>query len=184
MTLSKKITASISVIILRVLASLLIYIQPLLGIMIYVLFDSYDTLLLEDIGGMTYMEYERLDKIVDSATFLILLPLGLKYGNFAVLVALLIFRLVGTLIFYVKKKEYYLILFPNFFVSYLFLTIVLKEIVSEPVGKSLYFVAMILLVFFQLSLEILYHYVYPHYLRQGLLRKILGLLGYNSKRRI
>jgi hypothetical protein len=181
MIFSKKIKASVTVIVLRILSSFLIYAQPLLGIGIYMLFDAYDTLLLEDIGGMTYSEYERIDKIIDSLTFLILLPLGLKYGNFIVLAVLLVLRIIGTALFIFRKKEYYLILFPNFFISYLFLAIFLKEM---GFGSGFGFPLLVLLILFQLSLELLYHYVYPHFLHDGILRKTLSLLGYNSKRRV
>lgn len=163
--------------ILRLLSALFIYLRPLEGMVVYILFDSFDTLLLEDMGNLTYKQYHSVDKVIDVATYLTLLPLGLKYGVFSILLMLLLFRVIGTLFFYFRRNGYYLILFPNFFLTYLFFIILVGE---RILIFSNYFLWIVILG--QIFTEIVYHFIYPNYLNSGILRQILKLFGYNRKR--
>lgn len=168
----------------RFFSAILIYWNPVLGIVVYVLFDSWDTLILEDWGGMGFKDYHRIDKVIDVTTYLILLPIGFRYQIFLPLLALLVFRIVGTFLFYLKRKEYYLIVFPNFFLVYLFFMILVSEKVFVFYNSLSYVFAFVLLFLGQVILEIVYHYIYPNYLTSGLLRRNLSLLGYKKERKL
>ena len=162
----------------------MVYVNPFLGLALYMVFDGCDTFILEDFGGLNYFEYENLDKVIDSVTFLILLPIGFKYGVFYALLALLIFRLLGTFIYLLRRNEKYLILFPDFYISFLFFTIILKETGLYPKNNlSEYIFLLAGLIIFQLSMEIVYHYVYPKLWKgEGMSRKLLRIFGYKRKR--
>lgn len=171
--------------VLRLLSALLIYIRPIEGMVIYILLDSYDSLWLEGVGGLTYKEYQRVDKAIDVTSYLMLLPLGLKYDSFIVLLMLLLFRIVGTFLFYLRESEYYLILFPNLFLIYLFFVILIGEkflVLTKYTGE--YYSVLGVVILGQILIEVVYHFIYPNYLQSGVLRQVLSLFGYNSRRKI
>ena len=73
------------------------------------------------ISGKT-LTYQINDKITDTITYIILLCYILTTSNITItqkkiLITLLIFRIIGTVLFILKKDKKYLFYFPNFFLE-------------------------------------------------------------------
>ena len=75
--------------------------------------------------------YQKSDKITDSFCYLIILFYILNYGNLSyqsnyLLIFLLVYRLIGTIIFLLNNNRTYLVYFPNFFLSVCFVLMIIN----------------------------------------------------------
>lgn len=171
------------VVVARLFSSFYLFIDPFWGMLLYFVFDSFDTLVLEDWVGMTYREYGFFDKNLDWITYIPMLFVSAKFGLLWIFVFLFIIRSIGHLLYNRTFNEKYLLYFPNLLEASFFFLISLpsKEIILTKTINI--WVLLILIVVVQMAREIILHVIYPRFLKQGILRTWLAWFGYNYKRK-
>lgn len=153
------------VFLVRMLVGLIMFVDPLFGWILSQLFDYLDAVVLDQIYGIGRVGYTKVDKIMDLGVDLIMLAVSVKYGSFVPLLFLLIFRTVGQIVYWKTEKQWTLILFPNFFDSYWFWTVVLIPFNlphSVIFLKSLW--GLVILMSLKAIHEFFNHYFYPKYI--------------------
>lgn len=100
----------------RILVPLLIFRFPLPVLIGVTLLDLVDGDLAA-FGGLRRMTYQIADKLLDfwESLFTLIYSYITLFPHIEVLIGLFVFRLLGVGLFLASKKEYYLVIFPNFY---------------------------------------------------------------------
>lgn len=106
--------------VIRALAALSILAFPVWGFIASLIFDILDARYLLPYGHLDKLAYDLWDKILDSATFVTELMIGLTTPWAGLMIGLFLYRMVGHIIFWIIKKPRILIFFPNVFESTFF----------------------------------------------------------------
>lgn len=153
---------TISIIIIRTLAALLMFVSPLWGYIWTVVWDYLDAPLLLYVVKVSRKQYHYLDKNLDFVYFTVMLIIGFSTYAASVLVLLFLFRLIGHYLFMRTHRLVFFVLFPNFF-EVLFVWSVLG------LEHMLYWQWLIVLFLLKEVHEIGLHYVWANYLtRRGI----------------
>ena len=142
----------------RCSGAFIIFINPFWGYFIYVILDIADGQILPNFAGMNPLAYHLWDKYVDTFVFFVMLIVTIPYGIFTPLLFLLLYRLVGQLIFWETKNDRYLLVFPNIFEIVWLWMIVGKQInLIQQLNHSQSISFLILLSVFKEFQELLVH---------------------------
>ncbi|MFC1780235.1 hypothetical protein ACFLY9_00895 [Patescibacteria group bacterium] len=125
----------IIVVLLRLVSPFLILRQPMLGIIICILFDIIDftILLFGNIRvdkSILHKQYQRFDKLLDHyylSFIFAYIVLNSSQSIITVATILYVFRSIGLLIFEISKKRILLILFPNYFENFCIIFLLLSN---------------------------------------------------------
>jgi hypothetical protein len=106
----------LSFVALRIITPLFIFNNPIFIIVLNFLLDTFDA----EAASMNFLsvkQYEVFDKTLDLWWFLILFWFALsKFPEYSLLLSiLLVYRLIGEVLFIVFKRRKILFIFPNFF---------------------------------------------------------------------
>ncbi len=105
----------VCVIIVRMLSAFAIIIHPWWGTLVYWFCDSKDNYILTKFVGYTNGMYHQLDKQLDLVGFFCMYVVGYSRGFGVVLGWLLVYRLLGYLLYLKIHKRWMFVLFPNMF---------------------------------------------------------------------
>lgn len=155
---------------IRVLGASYILVDPFWGLILSLLFDFLDAQVLLKLVGFKAVEYNYWDKWVDWMTYPFMLISGSTHGLFLLFSPLLLYRLIGQVIFHKTRKVEVFILFPNFFEVAFFIFVSLPSIGLLPsIGTEIHQAAVLLGVAFALAREIVLHFLWlKYYQRKGL----------------
>ena len=152
-------------ILVRLVAGLVIFVNPWIGWLLYLFFDLFDFVPWCRIAGLTQEEYEFLDKRIDSVNYFTMLLASFTYGFFPILIVFYLYRVIGENIFYKKGKRKYLILFPNLFEVFWVWYIVLPNINILPALAILSGIwGLYLLILVKVLQEFFCHLIGPKYI--------------------
>lgn len=164
----------LTVIFLRLLSAVFIIFNPFWGLIIYLIFDQFDAFFLESRAGLSWNEYQQLDKKLDwfgiGAMFMVLKNYYLPW----LLLIPIVYRLIGQILFMMNKKQGTLIFFPNFFEAFFIWFIFFRNFDTNYFWLSLAFVLQILI-------EIFLHRIWPNYLKVHGQPKIFRIFGVRKK---
>lgn len=170
---------------LRILSALSILIFPLGGFVAYAFLDIIDWRWFVEKGGMTYKEYHFIDKCLDWVGYLGMIAVAPRFGMyyFEILLALLLYRLIGQIIFFRTNGHYLFVLFPNFFESTYVWVLILSVtggLITPPSSAS--WNLLLILSFIQMIRELYLHIFCPWYLRHYKYPKLITrFLGVKNK---
>ena len=111
------------------------------------------------ISGKT-LTYQINDKITDTITYIILLCYILTTSNITIsqkkiLITLLIFRIIGTVLFILKKDRKYLFYFPNFFLE---ISLAMVGINHFSLKNQASNIVILLVIIYKIIQEYILHY--------------------------
>jgi len=98
---------------LRLGAALLILVRPLGGFILSLLLDFLDGRVFILKLSLERHAYHRWDKIMDTATFISELAVVSRFGLFVPFFLLLLWRLMGTVLYFLKGNEDIFVVTPN-----------------------------------------------------------------------
>lgn len=140
----------------RLLSYLSIYITPFWGMILAIYFDAWDWDYLQKYN-MPKHWYHRIDKVVDYIEYIVILPLMFFTPVFYWYVGFLIWRTLGTLLyFFAKTKDSIFVLFPNvaeYIALFYFMSVTFSlgwNVVSAP--------WLLGIVIYKLAVELQLHY--------------------------
>lgn len=162
------------VIILRLLSSVLIIINPLWGFFIYLLFDYIDAHILINIVKMRWVDYQDLDKKIDLLGYLAMLYQVGKYTSVYSLLFLFTFRFIGQLAFSFARKQWLLVLFPNLVEVYFIWNLFIRQL-----GFGITFLYLLILV--KMFQEYFLHVYWPKYLKENGYPWFVKCFGVNNE---
>jgi hypothetical protein len=117
----------------RIFSAFYLLVNPYWGVILYLIFDWTDSQLMIRLAHLSREEYHHRDKIFDGLGYLTMLIASYLYGfGHSFLLVLFLLRLIGLIIFFVKKNLRWFILFPD-----LFTWVVAWLVLFENVGKSI-----------------------------------------------
>jgi len=160
------------IVLLRVLSAFLIIISPLWGFLVFEFIDYWDAHFFINVAKTKWSYYQKLDKRLDVLGFLAMVLVGLTYGVFGFLLSLLIFRLIGQLLYEIVKKQLVLTAFPNL-IEVFYIWFILLESSNQFVLMFLFAVKLIQ--------EGFLHYFWPEYLRKNGYPAIIQAFGVKNK---
>jgi hypothetical protein len=99
----------------RLLAAFYIFIAPLPGMILTIVFDFFDGRIFAFTGAMDREQYHRWDKVLDMAGYVVELIVVLRYGVWWPFTILFLWRLVGYIAFVIVGKSWVFLLAPNIF---------------------------------------------------------------------
>jgi len=149
---------------LRILAGIFIPFNLVWGFVVTLFLDALDGPLFEQIDnlvGMPMSVYMRWDKYLDWWGYVFMYLTSLNFGFNWILVASLLFRLVGQLLFEKTKKHHIFVFFPNFFEAFFLWYVVFAIINFSP---KPYWLVIIVVVYW--IREVLLHIYWPNRLRK------------------
>ena len=152
--------------ILRIGAALVLFYDVFLGFFATILFDCVDYWILKAWQGNSWDNYEVIDKVLDIVPYTIMLLLSLSHPAFLFIAILFIYRMIGEIIFFITKKEFCFIIFPNLFIVAFFGLVVARSVGLVLDMTSLKHV--VLLTFFFImwwDLELNMHFYWPKYFK-------------------
>lgn len=162
------------VVTLRIFSAVLIVINPLWGLVIYLIFDYFDAYFLEHKAGLSWNEYQQFDKKLDlfgmGAMFMVLR----NYYPTWLLLTPIVYRLIGQILFMMNKKQSTLIYFPNFFEAFFVWFVFFRSFDANYFWLSLAFLL-------QIPIEIFLHRIWPNYLRRYGQPRIFRIFGVKKK---
>src|SRR3989304_6787523 len=94
---------------LRIASAIYILFNPVWGFFLYLFFDFWDGYLFEQIDGLVDMPrptYQIFDKYQDWLGYLAILFVSFGNEHFTLILGLLLYRLVGQIIFLFLKKQF------------------------------------------------------------------------------
>jgi len=112
----------------RVSASLLLIFNPFWGIIFHFITDLFDGAFLNLTLKLSVVQYHKIDKVLDEFGSVCMVISGWRFGFFWPLVALFLFRLIGSYLFFKTEKRTYFVLFPNFLEPIYFIAVSLRSI--------------------------------------------------------
>ena len=133
----------IAVCAIRILGALYILVNPFWGLIISLFLDYLDSIVLMDYAGFSFREYQKVDKRIDWTTYPFMLIAATRVGYYDIFLGLLLFRLVGQIMFEILKNERVLLVFPNVFENFVIVCLLLfgmskkKTLDIKPVQKVL-----------------------------------------------
>lgn len=140
----------------RLLGPALLWLSPVWGFLINVIYDVYDGELAAQ-AGVSYKRYQDLDKWFDLWFYVILaLYIALYWGDSSLQVWLLgffVFRLLGGILFSVFNKEILLVLFPDVFTVLTFFAFVTPSFAETSIFLPAPLDAVLIAVIFSVGKE-------------------------------
>lgn len=115
---------------LRLFIPLFIFSQPLLAFIAFSLIDWIDYYFFMKIGT-SLTNYQRIDKLLDVYSQFLMMIFGISIGQPVLFIALFIYRLIGTSVFWATNRRFILFAFPNL-IEVAFLFYILYPIVTLP----------------------------------------------------
>ena len=162
---------------LRVASAIYILFNPVLGFILYLFFDFWDGYFFEQVEGLVEMPrptYQRFDKYQDWLGYLFMVLVSLNSGYFPLMLALVFYRLLGTILFFLTRKQAIFVLFPNF-IEPAFLWFILFPMAGV---RALPWVFILLIIVSEIR-EIFLHIYWPWTLKKNgfplFLRKYFGV---------
>lgn len=136
----------------------IVFINPLWGYIVYIILDIADGQILPNFAGMSPLVYHIWDKYVDLFVFIVMLFSSVSYGVFNLLLILLLYRLIGQIIFWKTKNDRYLLAFPNMFEVVWLWAVVGKQInLTQKLNNIQYVNLLIILIVLKEFQELLVH---------------------------
>lgn len=129
----------IVVIIIRLLVPLLVWWWPLPGSLAGILADNFDVVILDAMGVTDFGPYNMVDKFLDTYLYFIqFLTLGRWQNQRAKKVGrwLFAYRLVGVILYELTQWRWLLMVFPNVFVTYFVVYLLLLKLFKYDPMKS------------------------------------------------
>ncbi len=167
------------VVVFRILAAIYIFFNIFWGFLVTLVFDFIDAYFLRQKAKLSWNRYQLVDKALDIIPYSVMLIVSIKYGVFSFLLLLFIYRLIGEILFFVTKKTFYLILFPNFFSIAFILFVFLQEVgINFDISSVKYFVLMLFFFLLQIIFEIVLHKIWPKHIRKRGYPSFVRKLGY------
>lgn len=166
------------VIILRIASGIYIFFNPVLGLLLFWIFDYFDAYILQYRAKMSWNSYQDLDKKLDWFGYTAMLLVGIKFGQLNLFLMAFLFRVIGQVIFLFNKRQKIFIFFPNF-VEALFIWFVVFRTLNintniyglpKPTGLIILFVLSILREYFL-------HVFWPNYLRKNGFPRFFRIFG-------
>ena len=161
---------------IRMASAVLILFNPVWGFFLTVFFDFWDGYFYEMIPRLVEMPrptYQEYDKFQDWIGYIFMFVVGIKYGLFNILALLLVYRLVGQMIFLKIKKQAVFVVFTNFFEATFLWYVILPLMNVNPA----YFWFYVLLIVYELR-EIFLHLYWPWELkRKGFPKYLCAYFG-------
>lgn len=139
----------IMVIIIRLLVPLSILRFPVWGSIAAIAADNLDVVILDALGIKDYSLYNSIDKALDIYFYLIQGYTVLFWENIKakkVGLGLLVYRLVGTVIYEITQMRFVLLVFPNVFIFFYMFYVLYKSIFKKDPYKSVSSMLIILTV--------------------------------------
>lgn len=137
-------------------------------ILLIMVSDSLDCKIPKILFGQTScrnMKYQLSDKITDTICYSILLYYTINHGGLSknencMLFILFIYRVIGTIIFIIKRDRKYLFYFPNFFLEITLGLMVIKHHTNLKKCKK---EIMIIIILYKIAQEYIMHYSSKEY---------------------
>lgn len=152
------------IIVIRILSAGAILIHPFWGIILYWICDSRDWYILHRFAGYTNQNYHYVDKPLDFVGLLCMYIVAYQKGLGVILGILLLYRLIGYVIFLIFHKRWMFVLFPNFF-EMAFVWFVVLPSVGVPISwiAAHTTIGLIGLFILKIGIEIHLHVYQPIY---------------------
>lgn len=103
------------VIIVRIFSAFTILVHPWWGMLIYWICDSKDNYILRRFASYTNGMYHQLDKPLDWVGLVCMYIVGYRQGLGMILGILLLYRLIGYVLYLITQKRWTFVIFPNIF---------------------------------------------------------------------
>jgi hypothetical protein len=149
---------------IRIIGAFLFFINPWLGWLTFIFLDLIDSIPWRDVAKLGSFEYEMIDKDVDTFIFVVMLMSSFYSDAFLALLGLLLFRLIGQMLFIRTKNESFLIIFPNLFEAYWLWAIAIPLLDLPP---NLFFLktnaGLDLVLLLKMGQELIKHKLGPRY---------------------
>jgi hypothetical protein len=160
---------------LRIAAAVLILFNPVAGFIATLFFDYWDGYFYEMLPKLVEMPrptYQKYDKMQDWFGYVTMWIVSFNYGIFPVLTLLLIYRLIGQIIYLKVKKQFVFVIFTNFFEAVFLWSVIFPLANIKPVFTWLY----VLLIVYILR-EVFLHIYWPRRLKKHGYPKFLHIIG-------
>lgn len=150
---------------LRLGESFVFFLNPWIAWLLATFLDMLDSIPWRDMARLTSFEYEVVDRYVDSFIAFVMLLVAVGSVSFGLLSALLVFRLVGSVLFIRTKNQHSLIFFANFFEAYWLWAIALPLINLPTWGAFLVSkTGLVFLLVLKMVQELIKHHFGPEYI--------------------
>lgn len=158
---------TIAIIVIRVSFALYMFISPIWGYLLTVIWDYLDAVVLLHIEHVSRKQYHYVDKNLDFVYFTVMLIIGFTTSARVPLLVLFLYRLIGHVLFMRTGADVYFVLFPNFF-EIVFVWVVLGQVIgfSSNLDSSFYWSWLIVLFLAKEIHEFSLHYLWANYLVQ------------------
>lgn len=123
-----------AVVLIRLVIPLLILRWSLLGSVLAIIADNFDVVILDFLGVKEFAPYNRVDKFLDTYFYLIAGYTILFWKNtFAkrVGIFLLVYRLIGVVIYELTDLRFLLFVFPNLFIFFYMYSLIFKKVFKK-----------------------------------------------------
>ena len=166
---------------IRILGALYILVNPFWGLIISLFLDYLDSIVLMDYAGFSFREYQKVDKRIDWTTYPFMLIAATRVGYYDIFLGLLLFRLVGQIMFEILKNERVLLVFPNVFEVAFFAFVALRSVgIFIPITNNPAWIEVIALTVIR---ELWLHWVWPTHIGQRAYRPFsTRLMGLKDRR--
>jgi hypothetical protein len=145
------------VIVVRLFAALIIFRLPLLGGILSVILDFGDLNFLEKYDPSSLVNYQLYDKMLDFFYLSLEMYVAFRWKNLLLkraLIALYIYRLIGTVLFEMTNDPFILVIFPNVFEWFFLVVLCLGKL---RVKDSLYSKKVVLTLVIVLFIPKVFH---------------------------
>jgi hypothetical protein len=126
------------VILFRLLVPLVIFRWPLAGTILAIIADNLDVVLLDLFGVTDFTPYNHVDKLLDTYFYLIGGYTMYYWKNTVakkIGLSLLLYRLIGVVLYEISGLRILLFLFPNVFIFYFLYYLIYKKIYKKEPFK-------------------------------------------------